>query len=98
MTLENDAPYCCGDDATLPEGVEIIRARFTGGSVAVCYRCDDFRCAYWECPCELVHECVTHENLAKCPKCKNSDATVLLDNDGEPYLCDSCWNDDGGDE
>ena len=64
MIQENDAPYCCGDDATLPDGVEITRTHFTGQPLAVCYRCDDFRCAYWECPCELVHECTTDDEGA----------------------------------
>lgn len=64
IDFENDAPFCCGDDATLPDGVEIVRARFTGQSIAVCYRCDEFRCAYWECPCELVHECTTDDEGA----------------------------------
>lgn len=54
---EYEAPYCCGDEATLPNGVEITRSRFTGQAVAVCYLCEDFRSVYWECPCELVHEC-----------------------------------------
>jgi len=29
-----------------------------------------------------------------CPRCNKQDDTVLLDQDGEPYLCDSCWNED----
>ena len=28
-----------------------------------------------------------------CPRCAKQDETVLLDNDGDPYLCDSCWED-----
>lgn len=28
-----------------------------------------------------------------CPRCRQADPTVLLDSEGEPYLCDSCWND-----
>lgn len=29
-----------------------------------------------------------------CPRCRVKDNTVLLDNDGDPYLCNTCWNDD----
>jgi NMD protein affecting ribosome stability and mRNA decay len=32
--------------------------------------------------------------LIKCPRCGKPDSTVLLDNDGEPYLCNECWNED----
>jgi ribosomal protein S27AE len=28
-----------------------------------------------------------------CPRCTKQDETVLLDNDGDPYLCDRCWED-----
>ena len=35
--------------------------------------------------------------LLTCPRCSRKDITVLLDNDGDPYMCDECWNDDGGD-
>lgn len=31
----------------------------------------------------------------KCPRCLRRDETVLLDNDGEPYICDSCWEEEG---
>jgi hypothetical protein len=48
----DDAPYCCGDDATLPDGITISR----GSAIASCGFCG-YRCAYWECACELVHEC-----------------------------------------
>jgi hypothetical protein len=34
--------------------------------------------------------------LLTCPRCSRKDITVLPDNDGDPYLCDTCWNDDGG--
>jgi phage FluMu protein Com len=36
--------------------------------------------------------------MNKCPRCRDVNSTVLLDTDGQPYLCDECWNDDGGDE
>ena len=34
--------------------------------------------------------------LLTCPRCSRKDITVLLDNDGDPYICDECWNEDGG--
>lgn len=33
-------------------------------------------------------------DVIKCPRCSKADPSVLLDQDGDPYLCDSCWNDD----
>ena len=51
-SYEYEAPYCCGEDITLPNGVNISR----GTAFATCDFCS-FKCAYWECPCELVHEC-----------------------------------------
>jgi len=32
---------------------------------------------------------VVHE----CPRCRDKSKSVLLDSDGEPYLCDECWDD-----
>lgn len=32
--------------------------------------------------------------LNTCPRCNTRDKSVLLDGDGEPYLCDQCWEDD----
>lgn len=52
-----ETEYCCGSEATLPAGIRISNARFTGNPIAECDLCGDFRCAYWECPCELVHDC-----------------------------------------
>lgn len=46
---EYDAPCC---DALLPHGVNISR----GTAFATCDFCS-FKCAYWECACELVHDC-----------------------------------------
>jgi hypothetical protein len=37
------------------------------------------------------------EPESKCPRCDRVDDTVLLDNEGEPYLCDTCWKDDESD-
>ncbi len=36
--------------------------------------------------------------MNKCPRCNQSSETVLLDQDGEPYLCDACWNEDGDED
>lgn len=36
--------------------VSLSTARLSGGLVATCSACA-FVCAYWECACELVHEC-----------------------------------------
>lgn len=30
--------------------------------------------------------------ILKCPNCKREDPTVLLDQAGDPYVCDDCWN------
>ena len=30
----------------------------------------------------------------KCPRCLETKPDVLLDQEGEPYLCDECWNED----
>ena len=27
----------------------------------------------------------------KCPRCLRYDSTVLLDTDGERYICNECW-------
>jgi len=40
----------------LPDGVRVYLGRFTGSPVAVCDHCDYMR-GYWECACELVHDC-----------------------------------------
>ncbi len=29
--------------------------------------------------------------MIACPRCSQADPSVLLDNEGEPYMCDSCW-------
>jgi hypothetical protein len=30
----------------------------------------------------------------KCPRCLQGKPDVLLDQEGEPYMCDDCWNED----
>ena len=46
---------CC--DAGLPSGVVVGFSRFGGSYVASCENCG-FVCAYWDCACELAHDCV----------------------------------------
>jgi hypothetical protein len=41
---------CC--EASVPSKVNIA----FGTAMASCERCS-YRCAYWECPCELRHDC-----------------------------------------
>ena len=40
----------------MPEGISIHRTILAGNLVATCKHCD-YVCAYWECACELVHDC-----------------------------------------
>lgn len=50
----NTDVYCCESPA-LPKGVNTYHSLF-GGYVASCDNCD-YVCVYWECACELAHEC-----------------------------------------
>jgi len=45
---------CC--DAVLPDGVSVS----FGTAIASCERCS-YRCAYWECACELRHDCAEED-------------------------------------
>lgn len=36
---------------------------------------------------------LTYKPAPKCPRCQKRSPSVLLDNDGEPYMCDECWED-----
>lgn len=40
----------------LPANIEIYRATFGGHAVAKCKDCN-FTSVYWDCVCELNHEC-----------------------------------------
>ena len=40
----------------LPDGMRVYRTRLAGNLVAECERCDKVF-AYWECACELAHDC-----------------------------------------
>lgn len=50
MLCESCAPCC--ENPKLPNGVNVTY----GTAIATCSYCS-YRCAYWECACELVHEC-----------------------------------------
>jgi len=39
-----------------PESIEFYNTRITGTGVASCKNCS-FTCVYWECACELSHDC-----------------------------------------
>ena len=51
----SDVMEACCDNPQLPEGISTGYGLF-GDFIAKCENCD-YVCAYWECPCELVHEC-----------------------------------------
>lgn len=51
--LELDA-FCC--EADLPNGVSVGRSWFGGQVVARCAYCG-FSAVYFDCACELVHDC-----------------------------------------
>jgi hypothetical protein len=46
--------YCC-ENAQMPEGMKAGHGLF-GGYVATCANCN-YVCGYWECACELNHDC-----------------------------------------
>jgi len=46
--------YCC--DSGIPEGMTIYNSRIGGNLVAFCATCTTIW-GYWECACELVHDC-----------------------------------------
>lgn len=46
--------YCC--DSGIPNGMTVYRSRFGGNVVAECETCPTIW-GYWECACELAHEC-----------------------------------------
>lgn len=39
-----------------PKTISFYNARFTGGAVAQCSNCR-FTSVFWECNCELEHDC-----------------------------------------
>lgn len=46
--------FCC--DSQGPKGMSFGMSSFGGAYVAKCSKCS-YVCAYWECPCELEHDC-----------------------------------------
>lgn len=52
--------YECCENPELPSGVSVGFSRISGAYVAKCSKCS-FVCAYWECACELVHDCEAGE-------------------------------------
>ena len=46
--------YCC--DSKTPNGMTIYHSHFGGNLVAKCNSCTTIW-GYWECACELVHDC-----------------------------------------
>ena len=30
----------------------------------------------------------------RCPRCRIESETVLLDQDGDPYICNECWEEE----
>lgn len=51
-TLEE---VCC-INPKLPKGINTYYAHLSGAYVASCVNCE-YVCAYWECACELAHNC-----------------------------------------
>ena len=45
---------CC--EAKLPKKMSVGFSHFGGAYVAKCSKCS-YVCAYWECACELRHDC-----------------------------------------
>lgn len=46
--------YCC-ENPQMPKGMKAGHGLF-GGYVATCENCN-YVCGYWECACELNHDC-----------------------------------------
>jgi hypothetical protein len=43
-------------ECTLPDGVRVYNSRMAGNLVATCDACG-YLWGYWDCVCELTHEC-----------------------------------------
>jgi hypothetical protein len=49
--------WCEGHlSCVVPAGVCVVLTQWTGGPVARCQGCG-FMCGYWDCVCELSHDC-----------------------------------------
>jgi hypothetical protein len=60
-TLENGTPACewCAahNGHVAPLSISTGYSQFGGAYIATCALCD-YVCAYWDCACELEHDCV----------------------------------------
>jgi len=52
----NDTTYENEHGCVAPTSIQFSHAHFSGNFVATCTSCK-FVCAYWDCVCDLVHEC-----------------------------------------
>lgn len=48
-------------DNPAPKSIEFYSSRFGGNSCARCTKCQ-FVAVYWECGCELEHDCAEYQN------------------------------------
>lgn len=49
--------YCYhAEQCPTPKGIEFYQSRMTGEPRARCNKCE-FVSAYWECGCDLLHDC-----------------------------------------
>jgi hypothetical protein len=53
-TLEIEEWFCC--DSVAPKKIRFGFSQFGGSYNAYCDKCS-FVCAYWDCACELEHDC-----------------------------------------
>lgn len=53
--LQNEEEIYCCENAQMPKGMKAGYGLF-GGYVASCENCK-YVCAYWDCACELAHDC-----------------------------------------
>ena len=54
--VENGEMLCIDHGHEMPIGVVFYETRFSGGFCARCEACGHVW-VYWECACELVHDC-----------------------------------------
>jgi hypothetical protein len=53
-TVELEKWECC--DTKAPKKISFGFSHFGGAYLAKCSKCS-FTCGYWDCACELVHDC-----------------------------------------
>lgn len=93
--------------ANWPPNVTVRETTLTRQPVAECSRCE-FVSAYWDCPCDLIHQC--HTDLWACRDCyteyhyametERTDGRSLFDNypNGWQLSDNTCSNHNGTDE